>query len=119
MIAPVSPDVMTFEVSGMLVVKHWFEYRKKKPSGTRSSPLNDIVATSWTPAMTTELLELLNVLGRCVALAPKQDALLAKILAGPLITVGDLTSAGVLPVPSSAIKTPKPDYVADLFGQDR
>ncbi|WP_329054943.1 hypothetical protein OG738_16590 [Amycolatopsis sp. NBC_01488] len=59
-IAPVAPAVMAFEVSGMPVVKHWFGYRKRKPDGTHSSPLNDIVATNWTPAMTTELLDLLT-----------------------------------------------------------
>ena len=99
----------------MPVVKHWFGYRKRKPDGTRSSPLNDIVATTWTTAMTTELLDLLNVLGRCVALAPEQDALLTKIVAGPLITVDDLTLSGILPVPNSAKKMPKPDQGSDLF----
>lgn len=114
-IAPVSPEVMSFEVSGMPVVKHWFGYRKKNPDGTRSSPLNDIVATTWTPAMTTELLDLLNVLGRCVALAPEQDKLLAKIVTGPLIKVEDLVSSGVLPIPNSATKMPKPNSQRDLF----
>ncbi len=115
-IAPVSPEVMKYEVSGMPVLKHWFGYRKKRPDGTRSSPLNDIVATSWTPAMTTELLDLLNVLGRCVVMERKQDALLARIVAGSLITVNDLTSAGIIPVPNSATKMPKPNHEADLFG---
>ncbi|MFC4080728.1 type ISP restriction/modification enzyme [Amycolatopsis samaneae] len=114
-IAPVSPEVMAFEVSGMRVVKHWFGYRKKNPDGTRASPLNDIVATTWTPAMTTELLDLLNVLGRCVALAPAQDKLLAKIVAGPLIKIEDLVSSGVLPIPDSATKMPKPEQQRDLF----
>ena len=114
-IAPVAPAVMAFEVSGMPVVKHWFGYRKRKPDGTRSSPLNDIVATTSTPAMTTELLDLLNVLGRCVALAPEQDRLLAKIVAGPLIRVEDLVSSGILPVPNSAKKMPKPEPESDLF----
>lgn len=116
-VAPVSPAVMAFEVSGMPVVKHWFGYRKRRPDGTRSSPLNDIVATTWTPAMTTELLDLLNVLERCVALAPEQDSLLTKIVSGPLITVDDLVSSGVLPVPSSATKMPRPDLENDLFSE--
>ncbi|GAA5172242.1 hypothetical protein GCM10023214_53480 [Amycolatopsis dongchuanensis] len=116
-IAPVAPEVMAFEVSGMPVVKHWFNYRKKNPDGTRSSPLNDIVATTWTSAMTTELLDLLNVLGRCAALEPAQDELLEKIVSGPLIAVEDLTSAGVLPVPESATKMPKPDSQYNLFDE--
>ncbi|OXM51925.1 DNA methyltransferase [Amycolatopsis alba DSM 44262] len=114
-IAPVSPEMMAFEVAGMPVLKHWFGYRKRKPDGTRSSPLNDIVATHWTPAMTTELLDLLNVLGCCVALEPSQDALLAKIAAGPLITVEDLVSSGVSPAPEAAKRMPKPDHGDDLF----
>jgi hypothetical protein len=116
-IAPVSPEAMAFEVSGMLVVKHWFGYRKKNPDGTRSSPLNDIVATTWTPAMTTELLDLLNVLELCAALTPKQDELLAKIVSGPLVTIDDLVSSGVIPVPISATKMPRLDYQGDLFNE--
>jgi hypothetical protein len=116
-IAPVSPEAMAFEVSGMLVVKHWFGYRKKNPDGTRSSPLNDIVATTWTPAMTTELLDLLNVLELCAALTPKQDELLAKIVSGPLVTIDDLVSSGVMPVPISATKMPRLDYQVDLFDE--
>lgn len=50
-----------------------------------------------------------------MAIAPEQDRLLAKIVAGPLITVEDLVSSGVLPVPSSAKKMPKPDQESDLF----
>lgn len=99
----------------MQVVKHWFGYRKKKPAGNRGSPLNDIVATTWTPTMTTELLELLNVLGRCVELEPRQEELLDQIMRGPLVTVDDLTAAGVLPVPSAARKTPKQRSQNDLF----
>jgi hypothetical protein len=65
--------------------------------------------------MTTELLDLLNVLGRCVALAPAQDKLLAKIVTGPLISIEDLMSSGVLPVPKSATKMPKPHHQHGLF----
>lgn len=114
-IAPVSPEVMAFEVSGMPVVKHWFGYRKRNPDGARSSPLNDIVANSWTAAMTTELLDLLNVLGCCVALESRQDALLAKIVEGPLVTVGELETAEVLPVVESAKKMPEPEFEGGLF----
>ena len=91
----------------MWVVKHWFGYRKKNPSGNRKSELDHIVATSWTPAMTTELLDLLNVLGRCVTLQPRQAKLLDEIMKAPQITVADLEDAGVLPVPTAAAKAPK------------
>jgi hypothetical protein len=106
-IRPVSPEVWEYHVSGMRIVKKWFGYRKKKPSVKWSSPLNDIHAETWTAEMTGELLDLLNVLGRCVALEPTQAELLDAVLAGPLITVADLTDVGVLPVPPAARKPPR------------
>jgi hypothetical protein len=114
-ISPVSAEVWNYQVSGMRVVKHWFGYRKKNPSGNRKSELDHIVATSWTPAMTTELLDLLNVLGGCVALQPRQAELLDEIMTAPRITVADLKDAGVLPVPPAAAKAPKPRSTPDLW----
>ncbi len=97
-ITPVEPNVWAYEVSGMRVVKRWFDRRKKDPDGRRSSPLDALVPTTWDPAWTTELLELLNVLTLLVDLEPAQADLLARIAAGPLVTVADLTTAGLLPV---------------------
>lgn len=114
-VAPLAPEVWDYQVSGMRVVKHWFDYRKKRPAGKRTSPLDDMVAQTWTPTMTTELLELLNVLGRCVELEPRQKELLDRIADGPLITVDDLTTAGVLPVPESARRTPTTPREEGLF----
>jgi hypothetical protein len=108
-IAPVAPDVWSYQVAGMPIVKHWFGYRRRRPSGVHSSPLDEIVATSWTPSMTSELLDLLNVLGRCTALQEKQETLLRRILEGPRLTVDDLTIAGVLPTPPSCRKAPTVD----------
>jgi hypothetical protein len=99
----------------MRIVKHWFGYRKKNPSGNRNSDLDHIVATSWTSDMTTELLELLNVLGRCVALQPRQVDILNEIMTAPQITVADLEDAGVLPVPAAAAKEPKSRLAPDLW----
>jgi hypothetical protein len=106
-IAPVSPTVWEYEVAGRRVVKKWFEYRKREPSGRRSSPLDFVNATFWSADMTTELLELLNVLGRCVGLERRQADVLDEILAGPLVTLKDLEEARVLPVPSYCRKPPK------------
>jgi len=114
-IAPVSPAVWNYNVSGMWVVKHWFGYRRKNPAGSRKSPLDHIVARTWTPSPTTELLELLNVLERCVLLEPHQDKLLGSIIDAPLITVDDLTASGILPVPAAARSIPKPSPASDLF----
>lgn len=114
-IAPVTPAMIEYQVSGILVVKHWFDYRRKVPAGNRGSPLNDIIATRWTPAMTTEFLELLNVVGRCLALEPAQDAILARVMDGPLIGVRELQDVGVLPVPPALMKPPKAYVGENLF----
>ncbi|CAM5675641.1 N-6 DNA methylase [Streptomyces hirsutus] len=58
--------------------------------------------------MTTELIELLSVLRRLTDLAPAQDALLAAVLAGPVVTEDELERQGVLPVPPSARKSRHP-----------
>lgn len=117
-IAPVIPEIWNYKVAGMRVVKHWFGYRKKIPSGKRQSDLDHIAATKWTAEMTTELLDLLNVLGRCVVLERRQEDLLVQIAGEPLITVADLTAAHVLPVPASARTIPKPSRDVALFSTD-
>jgi hypothetical protein len=65
-IAPVPPAVWTYEVSGWKVVKRWFDYRKRTPRGRRSSKLDHVVPTCWRPDYTTELLNLLQILGRLI-----------------------------------------------------
>ncbi|WP_394807144.1 hypothetical protein [Streptomyces asiaticus] len=50
----------------MKVVTKWFGYRKRKPAGRRSSLLDDITPETWPTHFTSELLRLLNVIGRCV-----------------------------------------------------
>jgi len=106
-IGPTRPEVWAYEVSGMRVVRHWFGYRKRHPNVRRSSPLNDIRARRWDADTTNELLDLLQVLTRLVELEPTQRKLLADIVAGPLIGVSDLRSAGVLPVPPDARRPPR------------
>lgn len=60
--------------------------------------MDDVNPTRWTAQFDDELLDLLNVLGRCVALEPHQSHLLDRICAGPLVTVTDLENEGFLPV---------------------
>ncbi|MEU2281041.1 type ISP restriction/modification enzyme [Streptomyces sp. NPDC013178] len=93
----VPPEVWNYEVGGMHVIKKWFGYRKASPTSRRTSPLDDIHVTAWPSEWTEELIELLSVLRRLVDLAPAQQALTSKIVSSPVITVADLTSAGVLP----------------------
>ena len=97
-VARVEPAAWDYEVSGMRIVKRWFDRRKKNPDGRRSSPLDDLVPSTWDTSSTTELLELLTVLTLLVDEEPAQADLLDRIAAGPLIALDYLTSAGVLPV---------------------
>lgn len=99
-IEPVPKAVWDYEVSGKQVLVHWFSYRRKtreRPQiGDRRppSPLGDIQPDHWLPEYTTELLNVLNVLGLLVELEPQADDLLARICAGPLITHSMLEKAG-------------------------
>jgi len=94
-IGPVEASVWTYEVSGMKVLKHWFDRRKREPDGRRSSPLDAVVNTTWDPDWTSELLETLNVLTLLIDLEPTQATLLERIMSGPLITLDDLVRSGV------------------------
>jgi len=96
----VPPAVWRYRVGGNQVLVQWFSSRRKdrsKPQiGDRRppSPLGEIQADHWLPEYTTELLNVLNVLGLLVALEPEAAELLDRICAGPLITATDLTAAG-------------------------
>ena len=98
----VSPEIFNYDVSGKQVVKQWFSYRKRdrtKPIiGDRRppSPLEKIQPEGWLPEYTTDLLNLLRVLGRVVALEPAQAGLLTRICDGGLIPVAKLREAGLM-----------------------
>lgn len=96
-IIPVSERVWEYEVSGMRVLKKWFGYRKRNPAGKRTSPLDEIWMRHWPPQYTTELLDVINVLGRLENLESDQAALLEHICAGPLITTTDLADRWTKP----------------------
>lgn len=91
MIDNVSPEVWAYEVSGRQVLRQWFSYRRRDRSrpqiGDRRppSPLGDIQPDHWLPEYTTELINVLNVLGLLVRLEPAQADLLARICDGPLV----------------------------------
>lgn len=95
----VSPDVWNYEVSGTQVVTQWFSYRRRDRSrpiiGDRRppSPLGEIQPEGWLSEYTTELLNVLHLLGRLVALEPAQADLLDRICAGPLIGADKLRAA--------------------------
>ncbi|MEV0561557.1 type ISP restriction/modification enzyme [Dactylosporangium sp. NPDC050588] len=97
-IRPVSQRVWEYDVGGMRVIRHWFNYRSAQQQyRRRSSPLDDEMISGWSPGLTDELLEVLAVLNRCVALESQQESLLERICSSPLVPVADLKAAGVLP----------------------
>ena len=103
-IAPVAPEVWEYQVSGMRVVRKWFGYRRRTRPMARGeqSPLDDIRPDAWSIEYTSDLLELLHVLTLVTELEADQAELLDAVMGAERITVEDLTTAGVFPVPESA-----------------
>jgi hypothetical protein len=98
----VTPEMWAYEVSGKQVLRHWFSYRRRDRSrpiiGDRRppSPLDSIQPDHWLPEYTDDLLDLLHVLGRLIALQPKQADLLQRICDNPLLSADELRNAGAL-----------------------
>ncbi len=96
----VTPEMWTYEVSGMNVLRQWFSYRRRdrtKPligDKRPPSPLDSIQPEHWLQEYTDDLLDLLNVLGRLVLLEPTQADLLNRICSGPLLNAAELRDAG-------------------------
>ena len=94
----VSPEVWAYEVSGKQVLTQWFSYRGRNRArpmiGDRRppSPLGDIQPEGWPAEYTTELLNVLNVLGRLVLLELVQADLLERICSGPTLRQNDLVT---------------------------
>lgn len=92
----VMPKIWTYEVSGKPVLRQWFSYRKRDRSrpiiGDRRppSPLDGIQADHWLAEYTTDLMNLLHVLGRLVLLEPLQAKLLNRVLDEPLFGLADI-----------------------------
>jgi hypothetical protein len=106
----VEPAIWAYEVSGKQVLLQWFSYRKKDRErpiiGDRRppSPLGDIQPDHWLAEYTTELINVLNVIGLLVDLEPEQASLLDKVCAAPTISVEELKASGALDIPEK----PKP-----------
>ncbi len=87
----VPPAVWEYEVSGKNVLRQWFSYRKFDRSrpiiGDRRppSPLDKIQPDHWLDEYTSDLMNLLHVLGRLVKLEPAQKDLLDRICSAPLL----------------------------------
>ncbi|MGA9600544.1 MAG: type ISP restriction/modification enzyme, partial [Methylocystis sp.] len=87
----VTPAMRAYEISGKNVLDQWFSYRRldrSKPMiGDKRppSPLEKIQPEGWLAEYTEDLLNLLNVLGRLIALEPRHAELLERICDGALI----------------------------------
>lgn len=95
----VSPEVWTYEVSGLAVLPRWLASRTARGTGraaSRPTPLDRIRPQTWADEWNDELLDLVRVLTATVALQPRQDDLLARILDAPLL------DADQVPAPTAA-----------------
>ena len=103
----VPPAVWEYEVSGKQVLVQWFSYRRLDRSrpimGDRRRPsaLEKIQPDGWLAEYTTELMNVLHILGRLVALEPRQADLLNRICDGPLLSADDLRADGAFDQTSS------------------
>lgn len=104
-IEPVPPAVWNYEVSGKQVLRQWFSYRQKdrdRPimGDRRVSKLNEIQPDRWLAEYTTDLINLLNVLGLLVELEPQQADLWERICSGELISITELNEHHALELPA-------------------
>jgi hypothetical protein len=117
----VDPGMWNYQVSGKQVLVQWFSYRKanrERPLiGDRRhpSPLGDIQTHCWLAEYTTELINLLNVLGLLVDLEPAQSKLLEQICGGPTISTKQLSVAEVLTVTTKSNATKSETQGQGLF----
>ena len=111
----VSPRIWGYEVSGKAVLKQWFSYRganRERPIiGDRrpSSMLGEIQPESWPAEYTSELINLLHVIGRLIEIEPAQSQLLDRIARGATIGARELREAGVLRPMTGAREAAEPD----------
>ena len=104
----VEPGVWLYEVSGKQVLLQWFSYRKanrERPIiGDRRTPssLGGIQPDHWLAEYTTELINLLNVLGWLVDLESAQADLLKKVCEGPTIAAEALGVARAIQAPTQS-----------------
>ena len=102
----VTPAMWEYNVSGMNVLTQWFSYRRANRDrplmGDKRPPskLEKIRPERWLPEYTTDLLDILNVLGLLVDLEQAQADLLDAVCDGPLISQSDLDGVGAFGLPN-------------------
>lgn len=109
----VSPAVWSYTVGGNSTIKSWVGYRRKKPKGRKSSPLDDIITTSWPTQWSRQFHELLVTLTHLVQLEDEQKELLEQIIAGEQLTKDELSFLGVQWPTEN--KDRKPHFPGELF----
>jgi hypothetical protein len=85
---PVGPEVWAYSVSGYRVLPSWI--RRRLVARGRSE-LDAIQPAAWSTALTHELLELIWLLERTLAIEPAQDRVLAEVASGGCIEREALT----------------------------
>src|SRR5699024_4047275 len=88
-------EVWSYTVGGVQVIDSWVGYRRKKPKGRKSSPLDEIITTSWPTEWSRQFSELLAVLTHLVYLEKKQSDLLHAVVEGDLLSRDKLEADGV------------------------
>lgn len=103
----VAPEVWGYTVGGVQVIDSWVGYRRKNPKGRKSSPLDEIITTSWPTEWSRQFSELLAVLTHLVHLEGKQCDLLHEVVKGDLLSRDQLETQGVQWPAESRDRKPK------------
>lgn len=91
---PVPREVVDYEIGMRNVLENWFNYRRASSTNRETSPLDEIMPTTWSPGWTNEFTDLLSAVRRLVELQPQQATILERVLAGPMLGVEALAAAG-------------------------
>ncbi|WP_030622906.1 type ISP restriction/modification enzyme [Streptomyces sclerotialus] len=98
-VSPVPAAAWEAHAGGVRVLEAWYE---RRTGAVEPGTLEAVRPAAWPQEWTTDLLELITVLALAGGLRPEQQRLTAALGAAPLIGAGELTAAGVLPVPAAA-----------------
>jgi predicted helicase len=114
-IGPVDEQVFEYRVSDKRVIDQWFSFRQRtRQHQRRMSPLDDTRVERWTYHLSSDLLDLINVLTMLVDLQPQQEGLLQAVCNGPLISVNELEASGILPPSPVGRRAPRPPLQGEL-----
>ena len=111
-IAPVSPSVWNYRLSGCHVLHAWLSSRRRAGAGRRSSDLDDLRPKRWTVQMTEELLRIIWVLEATLVAQAALLPLLSQAVTGPCFQAGDL------PLPTDEERKPPEDEEPLFEGQE-